>query len=430
MKIEISYSNKKIDFDIPEKNIAGIIRPAKEQPALTAKQIDDAINAGQSCRRFIETVQGKRLCVLVPDGTRDLPINTVLQAAGKILKEPAFLKFLICTGTHNAKTERNESLKSEIESLMQKFGITEFDIITHDCEKAEFMQAPSTSRQTPVHYNAAIKDCDAFLALSDVKHHYFAGYSNPVKNLVPGICAYETTEKNHSLSLDDRSRFGAHPWHPNEQLRDNPLAADQVEAAENIIGNRPFWAIVMISTSFGIHWLNFDKAKDAAIKAFVQADLWNVFDVEPVGRMIVSCGGTPNDIDLYIAQRALELTKQAILDGGEILFVSACDKGIGSERTMEHFWNLLVRPMDEIFPTVQGGSYKLFSHKPLRFAELISRLRRLWLYSEIPDDMIKKAHMCPADNVQSIVDRWLRENKDEKILVVDGANKLAIRRKS
>jgi hypothetical protein len=35
--------------------------------------------------------------------------------------------------------------------------------------------------------------------------------------------------------------------------------------------------------------------------------------------------------------------------------------------------------------------------------------------------------MYPAADVQSIIDGWLNENADEKILVVDGANKLALR---
>jgi nickel-dependent lactate racemase len=183
----------------------------------------------------------------------------------------------------------------------------------------------------------------------------------------------------------------------------------------------------MISTNGQIQWLRFSRAKEAAAEAFSKADKWNIHEVKQVERMIVSCGGTPNDIDLYIAQRALELTKQAIVNGGEILFVSACDKGIGAERTMEHFWNLLTRPMEDIFAAVRSGPYKLFSHKPLRFAELIGNLQHLWIYSELDDETVKAGHMFPASNIQDIVDRWISQKPDIKILVVDGANKLAIR---
>jgi nickel-dependent lactate racemase len=424
MKIEISYGKGKARFEIPEKNLAGVIRPGKSQPALMQEQVDAAILNVDATKEFIKSICGKRLCVLVPDGTRDLPIKTVLQAAADILKVAKQIRFIVCTGTHNAKTERNEMLMNLIRSLMGEKGINDFDIIVHDCEKAEFINAGFTSRKTEVLYNSAVKDAEVFLALSDVKHHYFAGYSNPVKNFVPGICSYKTTEQNHGLSLDERSRFGQHPWH---LQNDNPLAADQVEAMEKIVGSREFWAIVMISSNNNIQWLKFGKAKTAAAEAFAKADEWNIYEVEPTERMIVSCGGTPNDIDLYIGQRALELTKQAIVDGGEILFACECEKGIGAERTMEHFWNLLVRPMNEIFARVKNEPYKLFSHKPLRFAELIGRLRRLWLYSSLSDEMVKDGHMAPTANIQKVIDGWIAERPEVKILVVDGANKLALR---
>lgn len=423
MKIEISYGSDKLDFDIPKKNIAGIIRPGRLQPPLCAEQIEQTIQNDE----FACEVKGKYLCVLVPDGTRDLPIETVLRTLTKLLNLPCRVRFIICTGTHNADTEQNAALSEKITSLMRQNGIKHYDIVAHDCEKAEFINAGTTGRQTPILYNSAIRDAEIFLALSDVKHHYFAGYSNPIKNLVPGICAYKTTEHNHSLALDDNSRFGTHPWHPDKDLRNNPLAADQLEAMEKIIGARPFWAITMLSTGRQINWLKFAKAHQAAAEAFSKADEWNIYKVRPVERMIVSCGRSPNDIDLYIAQRALELTKQAVTDGGEILFAAECANGVGSERSLPHFWQLLIKPPDEIFAHIRNEPYKLFSHKPLRFAELIKRLRRLWLYSSLPAEMVRAAHLFAAGNVQTVIDDWLEEKPDVKILVVDGANKLALR---
>ncbi len=85
--------------------------------------------------------------------------------------------------------------------------------------------------------------------------------------------------------------------------------------------------------------------------------------------------------------------------------------------------------MEDIFATVRGGPYKLFSHKPLRFAELIQNLQHLWVYSELDDETVRAGHMSPASSIQDIVDQWIREKPGIKILVVDGANKLAIRSK-
>ncbi len=133
----------------------------------------------------------------------------------------------------------------------------------------------------------------------------------------------------------------------------------------------------------------------------------------------------PNDIDLYIAQRALELTKSAVTDGGEILFLAACPNGLGEAKTMENFYHRLTLPIDEIFNSIES-EYKLYSHKPYKFAQLIRRLRRINIYSQIPDDLIRPAHLFPAHEPQAVVDEWLTEQPDAKITIVDGANKIAL----
>ncbi|GAI04101.1 unnamed protein product, partial [marine sediment metagenome] len=105
-----------------------------------------------------------------------------------------------------------------------------------------------------------------------------------------------------------------------------------------IIKQRPVYALVTISTLDRIQWAKFGPAEKVCTAAFAIADQRNTHTVEPVERLIVSPGGLPNDVDLYIAQRALELTKNAVKNGGEILFLAACPNGIGEEQTMENFY--------------------------------------------------------------------------------------------
>jgi nickel-dependent lactate racemase len=141
--------------------------------------------------------------------------------------------------------------------------------------------------------------------------------------------------------------------------------------------------------------------------------------------LIVSPGGLPNDVDLYISQRALELTKEAVVDGGEVLFVSACVKGIGDEGTMENFYDRLTQPIEDILGSVPG-EYRLFSHKPYKFAQMIRRLGRIWVYSEIADELLTAAHLYPTHDAQSVVDGWVAADPNVQITIVDGANKIAL----
>ncbi len=426
MKIEIKYNRGCISFQIPDVNVAEVIRPGSGWETMSARQVFEA--PAQKGQEFAELVRGRRVCVLLPDGTRDTPIEQAIAGLLGFLTGAAGVRFFICTGTHTALTEENERIHAIVTALAERAGLKDFEVFIHDCRENDFIDAGTTSRGTRVRYNAEVQWGEVFLAVSDIKPHYFAGYSNPVKNFVPGVCDYETARGNHALALDERSCFCAHPWHSNPAQQVGPLAEDQTEAMEMIVRGRPFWAMATISSGQAVGWAGFGPAREVCGQAFSLCDKWNVRQVEPAERMIVSPGGYPNDIDLYIAQRALELTKAAMAQGGEVLFVVACAEGIGPQRSMEHFWNLLTRPFEEIYKAIEG-QYKLFSHKPWRFAQMIQRLRRLWVYSQLPDEVVRAGHMEPARDVQRIVDGWIKENPQVKILVVDGANKLALRAK-
>ena len=92
---------------------------------------------------------------------------------------------------------------------------------------------------------------------------------------------------------------------------------------------------------------------------------------------------------------------------------------------MENFYNLLTAPIDHILKSIES-EYKLFSHKPYKLARLLQRLRQIWMYSEIPDELIETMHLYPAQQPQEAVDNWLAEDSAAKITIVDGANKIAL----
>ncbi len=426
MKILLHYGHGQIRLEIPQGNIAEVIVPKhsdisrKTDAHIVARAIKSA--AGD----FSEQVNRQTVGVLLPDGTRDLSLDVLLGQLLPLMKDAEKVLFFVCTGTHNPDTPENQHIRELVAAESTNSGIDNFEIVVHDCRQADFVPLASTARGTEIHYNVRLQEPTVFVVLSDVKHHYFAGYSNPIKNFVPGLCAFETVEQNHSWTMDPASCAGVHPWHPDAARRDNPLAQDQLEAMTAIVADRPVWAMVTRSTGGQVHWAEFGRVQQVTAQAFLKADSLNCFSVGRIDKMIVSPGGLPNDVDLYIAQRALELTASAVCDGGEILFLSACPKGVGSPHTAEQFYDKLVRPLDEIDES-DRRAYRLFSHKPWRFAKLIRRLKRLWLYSEIEDSEIEKIHMTPCADPQSVVDGWLAKNPQEKILIVTGANKVLLR---
>ena len=425
MKVGLHYGKTVVELQIPQENVGEIIRPWQDRKKTGNGTVLSQALAEPRKDDFQKKLTDRPLCVLLSDGTREMPFKDIFGQLFPALRGSSLVRFLLCTGTHNADTAANSAIKKQIEQAAGKAGICRFEIHVHDCRRDGFIHAGRTSRGTEVIFNARADDARIFLVLSDVKCHYFAGYSNPIKNFVPGICSFETAEQNHSLALDDKATFGLHPWHSEQSRRANPLAADQLEAMWLIVKDRPVYAMVTISTLDRIQWARFGPVEQVCRAAFAVADKRNAHTVSPVEHLIVSPGGLPNDVDLYIAQRALELTKNAVKNGGEILFLAACPNGVGEEQTMENFYNLLTAPIERVLKSVES-EYKLFSHKAYKLARMIRQLRRIWMYSQIPDELVEAIHLHPTHQPQAVVESWLAEDPDTKITIVDGANKLAL----
>jgi nickel-dependent lactate racemase len=424
MEFSLHYGQGSLTVDIPQANTAGFIQPRHiASSAGNALLLWQAIDPKRE--KLVRQTNGRCVGVLLPDGTRDLPLNDISPLLLPALADARKILFFICTGTHSAGTSANHKIIRTLHSQAARAHLNPYEIILHDCQQASFSTAGLTQRGTQVLYNSRLDEADLLICLSDVKHHYFAGYSNPIKNIAPGLCAFKTTEQNHSWTMHEQSRAGFHPWHANPSRRDNPLACDLLEAMDRIVQARSVWALTTISTEGAVQWADFGPARTVCQHAFEQADDLNVREVESVEFMIVSPGGLPNDIDLYIAQRALELTHTAVADGGQILFLAACPDGIGSPRTVKHFERVLMEPLDAILGQRQSD-YHLFSHKPYRFAQLLRRLNRLWFQTEIDAATVRKIHMHPCTRPQQVVDNWLAQKPKAKILVVDGANKLLL----
>jgi lactate racemase len=424
MKIDLHYGPGVVSLQVPDRNVQEVIRPwqgEQTQDAVAGLRQIVASQAGA----FQKASAGKRVCVLVDDGSRDEPLATVLPHICGVLRGSAAVQFLICTGTHTADTPKNREIRGAIEQACRDAGLNLTRVHAHDCKADKVRDVGRTKRGTQVLVNVLADEADVFLVVADVKVHYFAGYSNPVKNFVPGISAFSTVEHNHSLALLEQSTHGLHPWHLDPGRRDNPLADDQVEGMELIARGRPIYALVMLSTAARLIWARFGPVREVSAESFRVTDERNIRTVKPVARMIVAPGGLANDEDLYTAQRALELTRAAVTDGGEVLFLAACPNGVGEPQTVANFYNRLTAPLDEVIRSIQQ-KYVLYSHKPYKFAVMIRRLRRIWMHSQIPDNLIEAAHLHPAHDPQAVVDGWLAEQPEAKILFVDGANKVAL----
>jgi len=426
MRLELHYGRGILPLEIPEQNILAYRQPnsASSSKADNQKILLDAIHQF-GIFRLSPIFAGRQVGVIVEDATRSTPYAELLAVMLPFLRGARFVQFLIATGSHDPDTAGNQRIIDAIRAIIEDCDFPEYDIHANDSERDEFIDVGQTTRGTPVRVNERSARCDVFLVISDMKNHYFAGYSNPLKNFLPGICSFETIKHNHALTLDERSTFGLHPLHPDPERRNAPLAEDLWEGVRMILRRRPVLALAVISYQNQLHWAKIGALTDAASAGIQKVDELTSFTLPKTDFMIVSPGGYPDDESLYTAQRALELTKNAIHNGGEALFLAHCENGIGPQKTMAHFYDLLAKTIPEVLKSIEVD-YELYSHKAYKFAQMIQQLNTIHVHSSLPGEAIARIHLTPCDDPQALVNRWLARNPQAQINIFDGANKLAI----
>ena len=272
-----------------------------------------------------------------------------------------------------------------------------------------------------VRLNRRLEEADAVLIVSDMKPHYFAGYSSAIKFLLPGIATFESIRHNHAFALDASSAHCRHPLHPDPQRQRNLVAQDQLDAARQITARTPAYALATV----GRAWATVGPLEEAVAAGIRRVDEQLVRRLPgQYDRVVIGCGGYPNDETLYIAQRALELSKEVIADGAEVLWLTECRNGIASsDDAVANFFTPLERDAEGCIRGAQER-YTMFSHKTVKFVELLDRLSALHVHSALPPGTMDIRTMRGCDDPHAVVARWVDEGGS--ILFVDDANNLAL----
>jgi nickel-dependent lactate racemase len=421
----VTYGDGTLKLSIPEENLAGVIEPKQAKATADVQGGIESVLDNPHGPHLSDISKSKSVCVLVEDHTRDAPHWAMISAVVPRLRDASNVQFIITTGSHEVEHPENLEIVDMIKRAADDGKLTNYDVIIHDCQSPDMIDLGKTSRGSPVIVNSAAVGHDVYVSLSDMKAHYFAGYSNVVKNFLPGVCGFETIEANHALALNPRSTFGVHPFHPDESRRDNPLADDMREAMEMITREARIFLVAIVSSNRKLVWADAGLPEPVTARGMELLDETSSFTVTPERRIIVSPGGYPQDKSLYHAQRAVELTKNAVADGGQILFIAECRDGVAPDSAIENFYNKLTAPLDDVIDSI-SGKYHLYEHKAYKFAELLKRVSRVRLYSKLDRETVQAAHLEFVEDPQMVIDEWIKEDAEVKILVLDKGNKIAV----
>lgn len=388
-------------------------------------------------------VGGKRVLLIIPDGTRSAPIPLFFRLFHDLLKpEAAALDVLIALGTHQPMSE---------EAINHRLGLTPAEragrygdvrVFNHRWDLPETFRtvgiiSPAEAAEltggllaveVPVRLNGLIFDYDQLIICGPTFPHEVVGFSGGNKYLFPGISGAEIIDFFHWLGALETSMkvIGAK----------ETLMRRVIDRAARFV-DRPILCCSLVVKGDGLAGLYLGPAQEAWSAA---ADLSASIHIRYVDRPFAKVLSMPALMydDLWTAAKAMYKTEPVVADGGEVVIYQpslaevSYTHGKLIDRIGYHVRDYFVKQMDR-FRDIPGGVLAHSTHvKGVGTYDAVHRREapriKVTLATAIPAERCERINLGYCDPASIDPAEW-EGRAAEGILVVHHAGEILYRLK-
>ncbi|MBA2339682.1 MAG: nickel-dependent lactate racemase [Pyrinomonadaceae bacterium] len=398
--IKLKYGKSDFSFHYAEDRFSVLenVNAASEQ-ALSDVEIGAELDQPIDSQPLEEIISpNETVLVVVSDATRQTGSATVVNLLVRRLIQlgvaPYDLRIIFATGIHRKVTP------VEKENLLTSFITQRIKILDHNArDTAQHVSFGMTTRGTPIELNRALTEHDHIILTGAVGFHYFAGFTGGRKSICPGLASERTIAATHLLALDfeqggkRRAGVGA-------GRLDGNLVHEECERIAAEIA--PSFLINTVTNERGgimrVYCGDWRAAHRRACAEYADEHVARINGKRSV--VIVSCGGTPYDVNLIQAHKALEMGALACAEGGEIVLLAECAEGFGRDDFLKWFdakdSNELGARLRESYEVTGQTAWALMT-KTERF--------RVHLVSNLNDEDVRRMNMFPARTLDEAMQR-------------------------
>lgn len=333
-QIGLKYGHSSIPYDYDASNfevLAGVEPHRPLSDPEIGERLDDPIG-GKSLDELIDI--GETVLIVVPDATRQTACGQIVNLVVRRLisngTTPDKISIIFATGIHRKVTE------AEKNEILTPFVAQRINTIDHDAKDlAALVNLGETSTGIPIFLNRALVENDHVILIGGISFHYFAGFTGGRKLVCPGLAGSRTIKETHRLAFDCETRSRR------DGVGTGLLAGNAVHEAfvEAVSVIDPTFAISSIVDGNGkateVFAGDWRASHLAACEAFAAANTVQIDEKRDL--VIVSCGGSPHDINLIQAHKALDAATNACTSGGEIVLIAECGDGLGKDDFLKWF---------------------------------------------------------------------------------------------
>ena len=288
----------------------------------------DAVSRFVSAALAEADLDGERVCLVVPDGTRTCPLPLLLRAAhGALADRAKQVKVVIALGTHQGMSEDHLGRHLGYTPGSSEATYPGWTILNHESWRPEtftslgFIGADRLSELTgglmtdttvEVRINRHVAEADVAMVIGPVFPHEVVGFSGGNKYFFPGVSGPELINLSHWVGalITSAEMIGTRGV--------TPVRALVNEAASLIPTRRLGLCLVVASGTDTLHAASFGTPEDAwAACAEVSAQTHITYLEQPV-RRVLSIMPTKYE-DIWTAAKGFYKLEPIVADGGEVI---------------------------------------------------------------------------------------------------------------
>lgn len=388
-EILLGYGQNSLPFTFDENRYDLLTGDSRDNRPLTDIEIGAALSAPIQSPPLEDLFSaGDSVLLVVSDATRATASAQILHLLVRRLIEvgvsPADLAIIFATGIHRPVTP------SERVELLTPFIAQRVKTIDHDAyASSQMISLGTTELGTPVEVNRALKDFSQVIITGAIGFHYFAGFTGGRKSICPGLASARTIEATHVLALDFET--GGRRAGVGTGLLEGNAVHEECERVAALVA--PQFSINSVVDERGravrVFAGNWRAAHRVGCDDYLAAHSIQIDELREL--VIVSGGGSPYDINLIQAHKALEMAAHACSPGGAIVLLAECRDGLGHPTFHKWFAGPDARSLEarlrEAYEVNGQTAWSLLS-KAERF--------NIHVVSELPDEEVRRMHMSPA----------------------------------
>lgn len=396
--ISLEYGESGLDLPLEGLN-ATLIRPTFVQGLPDeAEAFREAVRSPigrESLRERIRPTE--RVVVVIPDITRALPNERLLTWLFEELAHVPRENFVILsgTGTHRGNTEA-EWIRMVGEQIYRSVRC-----VNHNAaDPATLASAGTSEAGYEVCFNREYLEADRRILMGFIEPHFMAGFSGGYKAAFPGIASLDAILSYHSAAniAHPRSTWGLLDGNPTQE---NIRAAGSLVPVDLLINvtlnNRQEITRFFVGDPIEAHEAGCRFCRETAM----------VRCPEPFPIVVTSNSGFPLDQNLYQSVKGLSAAAQVLENDGLILLAARCNDGFPEHGNFRRFLHEQPSPA-AMLEAIRAPGFRRMDQWQVQILALILERARVGIFSELPPEAVRQAHMEPVTDLRKRLDEEIR----------------------